>query len=428
MFSDALRVGRAAGLAGCVMLAAGMAWATPTERSSGPDASLTAVPRTMDPNVRRQGEKMVERAIAYLRSQQDAATGGWSVAKEGPSFPAISSLVLHGMLLQPGLDATDPAIARGVGFVLSKRQPDGGIYDQLLPSYNTAISLSMLTRVSTPEAKAAIGPAQQFLRRLQYGEDAVVFDSHKESAEPVGKEHPFYGGIGYGRHGRPDLSNLQWVLQALHDSGVPGDDAAFQRALVFLQRTQMVEEFNGMKINDMPYAKGSSQGGFIYATAVNSQTVGQGQSQATEPVEETLSDGTKVSRLRAYGSMTYAGFKSYIHADLKKDDPRVLAALQWICENYTLSENPGIGTDGYYYYLVTFSRALAAFGQQRLNVVTEAGKREDVNWRDDLVRELAKLQQSDGSFRSVDDRWMENNSVLITAYSLLALQEALRSS
>jgi hypothetical protein len=37
---------------------------------------------------------------------------------------------------------------------------------------------------------------------------------------------------------------------------------------------------------------------------------------------------------------------------------------------------------------------------------------------------LITLQQDDGSFRSVDDRWMEDNLVLITAYALNALSDA----
>jgi hypothetical protein len=36
------------------------------------------------------------------------------------------------------------------------------------------------------------------------------------------------------------------------------------------------------------------------------------------------------------------------------------------------------------------------------------------------------LQEPDGSFKSVDDRWMENDPVLITAYSLIALGEAVK--
>ena len=248
---------------------------------------------------------------------------------------------------------------------------------------------------------------------------------HKESPDVVGKDNPFYGGIGYGSKGRPDVSNLSWMLQALHDSGVPGDDEAFRRALVFLQRTQMVEEFNGMKINDQPYAKGSKQGGFIYSAGAGREKAGQGETNGGE-IEETMDDGTKVSRLRAYGSMTYAGFKSYLYADLKHDDPRVLAALGWIKDNYTLTENPGVGLNGYYYYLVMFSKAMNAYGQPVLQVQEETGRMRKADWREDLIKAMAKHQKPDGSFEVLDSRWMENNEVLITAYCLNALGEALK--
>ena len=48
------------------------------------------------------------------------------------------------------------------------------------------------------------------------------------------------------------------------------------------------------------------------------------------------------------------------------------------------------------------------------------------NWAKDLVEQLATLQNPDGSFRASKDgaRWMEDNPVLITAYALIALEEA----
>jgi squalene-hopene/tetraprenyl-beta-curcumene cyclase len=120
--------------------------------------------------------------------------------------------------------------------------------------------------------------------------------------------------------------------------------------------------------------------------------------------------------------MTYAGFKSYLYAGLSKNDPRVAAARGWIESHYTLTENPGVGTDGLYYYYVMFAKALDADG--RATVLTPDGSRD---WRVDLVNQLSSLQNEDGSFRSVDDRWMENDPVLITAYALNALQLASKS-
>lgn len=370
---------------------------------------------------------MIAKAEAYLRGKQDPATGAWSVRPGAPVFPAITALVVHGMAMDPNRAAPDESLRKGIDYLLASQKPTGGIYDALLPSYNTAISVSALARVrdqfNDPRAAAAITKALPFLRSLQWGEDAQPDANLAEQAQKVGREHAFYGGVGYGRSGRPDLSNLSWYIEAFNDAGVEKDDPALQRALVFLSRVQMHE-----KINDQAYAKGSTQGGFIYAT--NDATLktaegkvedARGQSFAGT-FEETLSDGTVASRLRCYGSMTYAGFKSLIHAGLSREDERVVMALRWIGANYTLAENPGIGTDGLYYYFVTFARALEAHGAPMITLPTGAA----ANWRSDLVDRLEQLQLPDGSFWIQDDRWMENDPVLITAYGLIAVGEAMR--
>lgn len=528
-----------------------------------------------------RAEEMIARAIAFLRSKQDATTGGWSVQAQGPTFPAISALALNGMLMQPGISADDPNVQAGVAFLLRSQQADGGIYLGLLPSYNTAISLSALGRLPrTPELDAAIKRAQDFVRSLQYGEGAIEREDLAEGARKVDRNHPYYGGLGYGNRGRPDMSNLAFAMQGLRDSGVPSDDPFFQRALVFLQRCQMLDKttgpFGDKVVNDQPYAQGSSQGGFIYATSVNKDNVGLGNSfageimestsgspgsavvvvlgsgadgkartiasaelerrlreatgggagseflvvlgptgdartsgaltvrssisdpaelaglvervlavelglagagdaahtaplrlvahsaaQAREVVDRWLRPGDELaarqpwervavdvlgqraagvaaivagpveqwggaSRLRAYGTMSYAGFKSYLYAGLSREDPRVTAVRGWISDNYTLRENPGLGTDGFYYYMLMFSRAMHAFGEPTLPVRGRDGTIARREWATDLVRRLGELQEPDGGFRSVDDRWMEDNRVLITAYCLLALQHAAR--
>jgi squalene-hopene/tetraprenyl-beta-curcumene cyclase len=381
----------------------------------------------------KKAAAIAEKATAWLKTQQDEKTGGWAVPKEGPAYPAITGLVVNGMMMEPGVDpkAPPPAVAKGVAYILSMRKPDGGIYDTMLPTYNTAICLSALSRIDTPEAKAAIKPAQDFLKSLQFGENAATTGTMAAETAKVGKDDPNYGGIGYGNHGRPDLSNTAFFLQALQDSGVPGDDPAVQAALVFLRRTQMVEKgADGKTINEMPYAKGSKQGGFIYATGEERTSPGTGSSEAPTKIEETMDDGTKVSHLRAYGSMTYAGFKSLIYAQLAPTDPRVVAAMGWIKKNYTLAENPGIGKNGMYYYLLTFGRAMKAVdgmgsgSAHHLMIPDASGTEVARDWANDLIDRLAELQNPDGSFTSVDKRWMENNPVLITAYALLAVQQA----
>ena len=374
-------------------------------------------------------------AVAFLKTKQDKASGAWGASEKGPTFPAITGLVVTGLLTDPATAENDAAVEAGIKYILQNQQPDGGIYNKILPSYNTSICLTALAGVKKPSAaiKEAMAKARAYLRTIQYGEEAVVRDGVPDSAQKVAKDHAFYGGVGYGNHGRPDLSNTSFFVEALHASGVDANDPALVRALVFLQRTQMLEKMTGplppkgeIMVNDMPYAKGSHQGGFIYATSEDKDNVATGSS-AAGTMKETLSDGTISSRLRAYGSMTYSGFKSYLYAGLKKDDQRVVAARAWISRNYTLEENPGVGTDGLYYYFVVFAKAMAAYGEPRITAISADGKSEVRVWRDDIAARLATLQQADGSFKTVDDRWMENNPVLIAAYAMNALALAVVS-
>lgn len=367
--------------------------------------------RASDAETRAKARAMIDRAIEYLRTEQNPDTGGWRENPEGPSYPAITGLVVNGMMLDPRYNESDPTIAAGIRNILSYAKPDGGIHDGVLPTYNTAICLSALADVRLPDAARVVQTGQSYLRTLQYHDQNTGGDEAPTFNEPVPPNHPYYGGVGYGNHGRPDLSNLGFFLQAMHDTGVSTEDPALKRAMVFLERVQMLDE-----INDMPYADGTNQGGFVYATVPNLESIDglAGQSQAGS-FEETTPTGGTIVRLRAYGSMTYVGFKSLIFADLAAGDPRIDGAWRWINEHYTMSENPGMGDDGRYYYYCAMGRALDAFGQPEV-----AGR----DWRKDMIEALAQLQEPDGSFRVLDDRWMESDPVLITAYALIALQHA----
>jgi squalene-hopene/tetraprenyl-beta-curcumene cyclase len=115
--------------------------------------------------------------------------------------------------------------------------------------------------------------------------------------------------------------------------------------------------------------------------------------------------------------MTYAGLKSMIYAGLTAEDPRVKAAVDWITQHYAVDNNPGMGSAGLYYYLHTFAASLSAAG---LDEVTDSdGKRHD--WRADLIGELARRQQPDGSWSNENRRWFENDKNLATTFALLAL-------
>lgn len=331
--------------------------------------------------------------------------GGWPGPTE-QSDPAISAIVLQGLIQDSAYGPDHPAVKRGLDFLLKWRQPDGGIYDPKMGylNYTTSVAVMALAATRSPTLQSPLDASVKFLKDNQWIEGKCDDDG-----KDITPSHVWYGGAGYGHHKRPDLSNTQFMLDALRASGLPADDPAYQKALKFVQRCQMLAA-----TNDQPFAAGANDGGFIYTPANG------GQSMA----DTTEVDGR--TRLRSYGSMTYAGFKSMIYANVSRDDPRVQAAYDWIRRYYTLDENPNMpgagGKQGLYYYYHTYAKALEAWGEPV--IIDVKGVPHD--WRSELTNKLIALQRPDGSWINEADRWMEGNPYLVTAYAALSLQLVLR--
>ena len=361
----------------------------------------------------------LDKGIEYLRKQQ-AEDGSWM----GEVGPAVTGLALTALLQQPNIGPDDPAAKKAIAYILDHAQEDGSIRDGkdgILATYNTAICLSALANVGNdPEVARVIKKAQDYLMGSQW--KVGMTDTN---GTVLDEKHPYIGGFGYGDNGRPDLSNTQLTLQALHDTGVDCDDPAFQRALTFLNRLQATDQndlyADKMKVHD---------GGFIYAPSIDPKLINQPESKANpKEMDEAEEKGVPVSGLRTYGSMTYAGFKSLVYAQLDREDPRMVAALGWITRNYTLDRNPGLPDDmkqqGLFYYYLTMARALNAYGSSTLTIKNADGEETSRDWANDLIDSLAKRQQKDGSWVNESGRWMESRPVLVTAYSIIALQNAI---
>ncbi len=371
---------------------------------------------------KKKGEEAVAKAISFLKSKQ-GEDGSWS-PKPGP---AITALVVRGIAVEGPEAKKDPAVEKGLAYILSKAEPEkdgvsknGGIHSGMLENYNTAICLSALAQFADrPAVKAKIGPAQDYLRALQW------YNQKDPQGKEITEAHPYYGGAGYGRSGRPDMSNVQIMLDGLKESGLSSEDPAYKRAVVFITRCQATDA------NTSPWkSQMSSDGGFVYTTSESKDKIGVAQSMAGDESIDVPGKGP-VSQLRSYGSVTYAGWKSYAYAKLDKKDPRVVAAKEWISKHYTLSQNPGFVDNpktesdermsGYYYYLMTFARAFEAWQEPTLTLADKS----EHNWANDLVDKLASLQKENGSWENTQNRFMEEDPVLTTAYSLIALQTAL---
>jgi squalene-hopene/tetraprenyl-beta-curcumene cyclase len=327
----------------------------------------------------------VDRAIQFLLSKGQATDGSYTK----DAGPGVTAVVTAG-ILRHGRSADDPAVAKSLKYLEGFVQPDGGVYGKegSYKNYETSLALMCFVEANHDgRYNKLIKNADKFLKEIQWDEKLGQ-----------DKSSPSYGGAGYGRNKRPDLSNTSFFLDALKASGNGPDDEAVKKALIFVSRCQNFESEH----NTLPYPTKNPDGGFYYTAASG------GMSQAP-----SMPNGG----LRSYGSMTYAGLKSMIYAGVGPDDPRVKAAIKWLQSHYDLTTNPEMGRSGLYYYYHTFAKALDALGKPEF--VDEKGVKHD--WRSDLLGELVRRQKADGSWVNEDNRWMEGDPNLVTGYVLLSL-------
>ena len=356
-------------------------------------------------SLQREAQAALDRGYAWLRAGQHEE-GYWS----NPDFPAITGLAVWALAADP--EQNREAIDRGVAYLLRCVRDDGGIYVEPqearrgggLSNYNTAICMVALHQANRPELVPVIQRARAFVARSQ----------HLES------ESEFFGGMGYDAstdRAYADLSNSYIAYEAMRltesvedlRTGQERVDLDWEAALQFIQRIQNLPEYNPQSwVSNDP----RNRGGFAYHP---DQTRGG-----------TYTDEDGVVRFNSFGSMTYAGMLSLIYAEVDRDDPRVQSAADWAIRHWTLSENPGTGQEGLYYYYNVLTKGLAAYGQNQF--IREDA--EPLNWRVEVVEKLLatqRIEDTSGHGFWVNDtgRYWENDPVLVTGYSLIALQMAL---
>ena len=357
-------------------------------------------------SLEREAQAAIQRGIRFLIAHQNEQ-GHWS----NEDFPALTALPLWALMR--GGRERDEHIDKGVAFILSSVHEDGSIYrtpsEKIkgggLVSYNTALCMVALDAMGDPTLRPVILKARRFLANHQYLGDDV-----------------YRGGMGYDANqdrAYTDLSNSYMAYEAmritenLKDFPQEGDrqaDLDWRAALEFIQRCH-----NHPAYNDQPWTTDhpDHEGGFVY----NPENTRAG----------TFTDKDGVVRFRSFGSMTYAGMLSYIYADVDKNDPRVQSAFAWARKHWTLEENPGTGQEGLYYYYHVLSKGLSAYGEDHIR----PAESEPFNWRVELTKKLLSLQKIDeetGFGYWVNDmgRYWESDKILVTSYSLLALELALR--
>ncbi len=367
-------------------------------------AQLSAQENTIN---RSALKSSIDKGANWLIDHQ-RSDGSWgSMAGD----PGITGMVLKSLADTPRAyrEQDGPFISAAVKSLLDHQQKDGGVYipGQGLMNYKTSIAVLALTALDRdrkePLYRNQVALMRDYIAGLQCAEDStpLAFDREKHTGS--------YGGIGYGSDRRPDMSNTQLALEALKAAGLAEDSDVWKRASVFIARCQNRKSSND--VLDGVKKSSSEDGGFFY--------------HPDESKAGKIVDANGAVTFSSYGSMTYAAVKSLIYAGLKKDDPRVKAAVDWISKNWTVSENPGMATPeqpargqtGYFYYLAVMARTLEVLGQKEL--IDGSGKSHD--WAREIAEVLVARQGEDGSWTNPVDRWWEGDPVLASAYALQAL-------
>lgn len=382
---------------GALVLAAALFWALGLGLEAQPVASAAQTPTPR----RQEVHAAIERGLVFLQKAQNP-NGWWST----PDQPAITALVLTTLNLEPTgryQRSRTSEMNRGYDYLLSCARPDGSIQTAGLANYNTSLALMALTSAADTNFLPVAVKAREFLASTQV--DLGVKGTN---------DTPFDGGVGYGsKYLHSDMNNTLVAIEAMRASetlfprdssarALPMPDLDWKAVVRFLENCQNLP---GTNVFDRVSTDPRDRGGFFYYPG---HSMAGGVTNAV----------TGKVALRSYGSMSYGGLLSYLYAKLGKEDPRVLAVKDWLRANYTLEENPGMGQQGYFYYLHLLTKALTASDEDRLRLSDGS----EVSWRDQVAARLLRLQRADGSWVNAEPRWWEADPILATCYALMTLE------
>lgn len=354
--------------------------------------------RAADDPWREEAEKAIGRGISFLvANQNDDGSFG-----ERP-HPGITALCVYALAQSPLADdgAIRTALMDGLRNLRTFVQEDGSLQPKRhgVPVYTTSVSLLAFDAVGLETDRDLIRNARGFL-----------LDAQQAGEGPQGERQ--LGGFGYTTDSRPDMSNTQWAIDALHATrefareplakdpqAAEKAQAAFDGALNFLKQCQNTDQDS------------DNYGGVSYLP----------QDHQPQGIGRKVVAVFRGKPPQNYGAMTYAAMKTMIYADVDRDDERVQSALRWMRHNFTFDENPGQGMQSYFYYIQTCAKSLAALGQPS---ITDADG-ETHDWRAELTKAMVDRQHDDGRWVNDVGRHWESDPHLVTAYTLLALEYAL---
>ena len=327
----------------------------------------------------------VEKGVKFLLAKQ-ADDGHWSDAQ----MPALTALPLWALSSCAAVKSEELRVKsegvrkKAAAFVLATQRPDGGFYvpkpgrgGSGLGNYNTSVCLSALF-------DSGLAPKDALLKARTY-----IASSQLEGDDTMA------GGFGYDKVSRrryADLSNTSYAMSAMAKT------ASLEEFRTDGKRSDINWDAALKFVENLMKTEGPDAGGAAY-------------NERTPQAGTTTNTAGKV-HLRAYGSMTYAAVLSMCSAKLSRGDPRVRQSLEYLAKYWSVDENPGMGSQGLYYFYDIMARALAAAG------VDNVGGHD---WKSELSAKVMSLQKADGSWANDNNRFWEADPVLCTSFALIVL-------
>jgi squalene-hopene/tetraprenyl-beta-curcumene cyclase len=366
----------------------------------------------------RRVDVALQKAARYLVAKQ-APDGAWrsetyGAMRDGPSLtPLVMSALLF--LPQAGTDG-QTALRKGADYLAGFAGGDGRLNVQdrelIFPVYTAASASRVLVLVErSPRNVRAQGAWLDYLRGRQLNESL--------GWQPA---DPEYGGWGYALDvprkpvpGAPkellhesNLAATVFALAALRSAKTPAGDPAFAQALAFVKRCQ--------NFSDDPAAADAKfdDGGFFFIPG----------DAAQNKAGAAGADRFGHSRFKSYGTMTADGLRALLRCGLAADHPRVVAARNWLTQNFSAAHNPGAFTADrailqdatWYYWTWAASHAFLAVHLQRFRTSDR-----QMSWSEALAGELLGRQRGDGSWVNRFTDAKEDDPLIATSWAAAAL-------
>lgn len=357
----------------------------------------------------RRIDAALGRAARFLGKHQSDdgrfVSGRYGALRGDPALTAMAGKALAFGGASPGeTEAAERALLALDGTLADPATPMN------YPVYTLSLAILLATKVPGDRSEAL---KERLLARLR---------TH-QLAEPLGwgPADAAYGGFGYSRtppHRPPagsppppfdsDLSSTVFAVGALRTAGVPADDSAIVRALVFVRRCQ------NFPPDGTPEDPAFDDGGFFF-TPTNDIQNKAGVAGA---------DAAGRRRYRSYGSMTADGLRALVRCGLSPEHPRARAALRWLSDRFEPGRNPGVFDEARenerassrYYWCWSFAHAMRLLGLTHLE---RGGDR--FRWAEWMASTLLAEQEPDGSWTNPATQVMEDDPLVATSFAAGAL-------